>query len=295
AFSSVLGKDLAKETTAVVKQMFQNVSFKDSRLEVLEYLIVPQVGFCNGSLFVVIVPVRVDDHIRRTEWRSSYASSSFKHTYMYSVLFAVGLSRSEEIQRKLLLENELYGDLLQADFEDVYHNLTRKVLSALRFVYHSCRQAKAIVKVDDDVGWNIKQAKDFVLHHLDNHRIYGLRDANNKPERTNAYEQWKLTEEEWNKTYFPPFCRGLAYVIPTEAAGKLLSVTPSQQFLKLEDVFVTGVLSEAANITVTHLGGDRITLAKRDPRIHKKVDFTFFKIDKINSDMFSEDAESTPL
>ncbi|KAK6054740.1 hypothetical protein COOONC_07755 [Cooperia oncophora] len=121
------------------------------------------------------MPMKVDDIARRTEYRSTYASSSYKQKYNYALLFAVGLSKSKNIQRKLHIESERYGDILQADFEDVYHNLTRKVLSALRFVVSSCRQTKAIVKVDDDIGWNIKQIKDFVMGPLDHDKIYGLR------------------------------------------------------------------------------------------------------------------------
>ncbi|KAK6028623.1 hypothetical protein OSTOST_05291, partial [Ostertagia ostertagi] len=98
--------------------------------------------------------------------------------YKYSVLFAVGLPMSQETQRKLLLENELYGDILQAEYNDVYQNLTLKRRS----------QSTGTVK----------------------------------------------------------------------------------RIRMLEDVFITGILSEAANITVTHLGDNRITSAKRYPRIHKK-------------------------
>ncbi|PIO74002.1 hypothetical protein TELCIR_03999 [Teladorsagia circumcincta] len=93
-----------KSTNYLVRRMFQNVSFRDERLKVTNYLIVPPHGFCNTSIFVVIVPSKNE----------------------YSVLFAVGIPKSQEVQRKLYLESQLYGDLLQADFEDVYHNLTLK-------------------------------------------------------------------------------------------------------------------------------------------------------------------------
>ncbi|PIO72466.1 hypothetical protein TELCIR_05613 [Teladorsagia circumcincta] len=163
----------AKSTTFLVRQMFQNVSFRDRRLEVTDYLIVPPPGFCKKSIFIVIVPVKVDDNIRRDDWRSSYARPAIQRKYWYSVLFAVGLPKSQEIQRKLYLESQLYGDVLQANFEDVYQNLTRKVLSALRFVFPSCPQAKAFIKIDDDAGWNIIRTNDLVLHHLDYNKVYG--------------------------------------------------------------------------------------------------------------------------
>ncbi|KAK6052384.1 hypothetical protein COOONC_10111 [Cooperia oncophora] len=108
-----------------------------------------------------------------------------------------------------------------------------QVLSALRFVVSSCRQTKAIVKVDDDIGWNIKQIKDFVMGPLDHDKIYGLRDATNKPERSQKYPQWRLTEEEWSRSELPVFCRGMAYVVPRQVAEKILSVVPSQKFLKV--------------------------------------------------------------
>ncbi|KAK6059962.1 N-acetyllactosaminide 3-alpha-galactosyltransferase [Cooperia oncophora] len=141
----------------------------------------------------------------------------------YGVLFAVGLPRSRRVQRKLLLESQLYGDIIQADFEDVYFNLTTKVLSALRLVFCYCPQTKAIIKIDDDAAWNIVRTKHLVQRHLDHNEIYG---------------QMVVTKEEWGRNDYPPFCRGMAYVIPRRAAEKMLSVVPLQQFLKVS-LFIT--------------------------------------------------------
>ncbi|PIO72465.1 hypothetical protein TELCIR_05612 [Teladorsagia circumcincta] len=72
----------------------------------------------------------------------------------------------------------------------------------------------------------------------------------------------------------------MTYVVPRQAAEKLLAVVPFQRFLKLEDVFITGVLTEAANVTVSHIGRDRITLDERRPGIHSEIRHLGFIIDK---------------
>ncbi|PIO72463.1 hypothetical protein TELCIR_05610 [Teladorsagia circumcincta] len=165
-------KGHAKSTTSLVRQMFHNVSFRDERLQVTDYFIVPPHGFCNNSTFVVIVPVKRRLNYAYDENLQAQLSNGIE-TYGYSVLFAVGLAKSNEVQRKLHLESQLYGDLLQADFDDVYHNLTQKVLSALRFVFSSCPQTKAFIKVDDDAGWNIRRTRNLILHYLDYNKVYG--------------------------------------------------------------------------------------------------------------------------
>ncbi|MCA9460432.1 MAG: hypothetical protein KC550_07845, partial [Nanoarchaeota archaeon] len=74
------------------------------------------------------------------------------------------------VRDKLRLENELYADIVQEDFQDAYKNLTYKGIMALKWIKEYCPNAKYILKVDDDIISNI-----FILlrhlHSLERHNI----------------------------------------------------------------------------------------------------------------------------
>ncbi|RCN42330.1 hypothetical protein ANCCAN_11701 [Ancylostoma caninum] len=78
--------------------------------------------------------------------------------YRFALMFVVG--KASTLFYKELLENEVnnYGDILVADFEDTYKNLTLKNLAGLRYVLVACPEVPAVLKMDDDVAWNMEKA-----------------------------------------------------------------------------------------------------------------------------------------
>lgn len=55
-------------------------------------------------------------------------------------------------------------------------------------------------------------------------------------------------QEEYPERFFPPFVHGPAYIVGREAAKELLNFVPYVPFVKLEDVYVTGLVAHAAKI-----------------------------------------------
>ena len=63
--------------------------------------------------------------------------------------------------------------------------------------------------------------------------------------------KWELTYEQWPWKNLPPYLQGSGYLIAGKAISPLLAaaqVTPLSQ--PNEDVFITGILTEIANVTV---------------------------------------------
>ena len=48
-------------------------------------------------------------------------------------------------------ENTDYGDIVQGNFVDSYHNLSYKATMGNLWVSHFCKQAEFVVKTDDDM------------------------------------------------------------------------------------------------------------------------------------------------
>ena len=53
-------------------------------------------------------------------------------------------------QKQLEEESSKYGDIIQGDFLDTYHNLSYKATMGNLWVAEFCSQAEFVVKTDDD-------------------------------------------------------------------------------------------------------------------------------------------------
>ncbi|EPB76176.1 N-acetyllactosaminide 3-alpha-galactosyltransferase [Ancylostoma ceylanicum] len=91
----------------------------------------------------------------RNYWRQTYASPENQAKFGYSVIFPVGNSADAGVQRRLQVEADSYGDILQAHFVDSYRNLSLKMLSSFRYLSLTFPKEMAVLKVDSDVAWRI--------------------------------------------------------------------------------------------------------------------------------------------
>ncbi|KAL1481298.1 hypothetical protein MTO96_015734 [Rhipicephalus appendiculatus] len=56
----------------------------------------------------------------------------------FVVVFLLGTTPDQEVQRKVLAEHETYGDIVQGDFVDSYKNLTYKSAMLIRWAREKC-------------------------------------------------------------------------------------------------------------------------------------------------------------
>lgn len=116
-----------------------------------------------------------------------------------------------------------------------------------------CPTAKYILKTDDDVYADIFQVVDVVLVELINSRkTYACENmAGNKPDRRKN-SKWHVPEEVFKEESYPAFCSGSAYLVRTDDASKIYSISNKTTFLWVDDAFVTGVLRENYDLIVSN-------------------------------------------
>ena len=61
-----------------------------------------------------------------------------------------GKGDNEGLQKNIEKESEHFGDIIQGDFLDTYHNLSYKEIMGNLWVSEFCEQAEFVVKTDDD-------------------------------------------------------------------------------------------------------------------------------------------------
>ncbi|KAK6046690.1 hypothetical protein COOONC_15805 [Cooperia oncophora] len=117
-------------------------------------------------------------------------------------------------------------------------------IAALRYVAAVCPTVQAVVKLDDDVAWNIQGTKSVVDESIKDGRIRCMKH---------------VTEEEYSGEYFPPHCLGFAYVMPRKAFWFILEATSEERFLWIASAkWLSGprydtVLTQADGVVATEL------------------------------------------
>lgn len=197
---------------------------------------------------------------RRSFIRHTWSSPHLYPRLRMATVFFVGRPMSKErpdVQARILEESRAHGDLVQVDFEENYYHLTYKSVAALNWIHKRCLRADYVLKTDDDAFVDPFRLVDILLlgagppfpedgiHCHAYHKFGPHRDPHSK---------WFVSTEEYPWDVYPDFCPGLAMYFPTSVVPKLLSCTSAVPFLKLDDVYLTGLLRHKAGVKLVNLG-----------------------------------------
>ena len=143
-------------------------------------------------------------------------------------------------------ESNVYGDILRLEYTESYILLVHKTLSSLRFA--SKMDVRFVLKIDDDVYLHFPRMIWWLRTASLPEKLYGgylLTKA--KPIRKPLHK-WHVSEQHYNKTYFPPYCNGPFYLMSRAAVLEVLeaSFTEGSSF-PLEDVFI-GILAQKVGV-----------------------------------------------
>lgn len=170
-----------------------------------------------------------------------------------AIVFILGRSSNETLHSLLTQENLIYGDLIRGNFLDTYNNLTLKTISALEWVDRHCAKAKHILKTDDDMFINIPKLLTFLEKHTQEKRIiYGRLAKKWKPIR-NKKSKYYVSPGQFSATIFPTFTTGPAYMMSSDIVHDLYQRALQQTYLKLEDVFTTGIVAQQLGVKRVHV------------------------------------------
>lgn len=106
-------------------------------------------------------------------------------------IFLLGIGTNAEIQRKLDLEDLLYGDIVQANFYDNYRNNTLKTMSGLKWAVENCPSLEFVLFSDDDMYISAKN----VLRYIQNPSKYPPESQETPPLRSVEHRERSLKQE----------------------------------------------------------------------------------------------------
>ncbi|XP_063219760.1 beta-1,3-galactosyltransferase 5-like isoform X2 [Bacillus rossius redtenbacheri] len=170
-----------------------------------------------------------------------------------SIAFFLGSTSNKQLNEAIRDEYHLYNDIVSAKFVDSYNNLTLKTVSMLQWVDIYCNQSSFVLKTDDDMFINIPKLLTFVDKHFkDKRTIFGRLAKKWKPIR-NKKSKYFISLQQFSPSVFPDFTTGPAYLMTGDVIHDLYTHTLQKTYLKLEDVFVTGIVAQDLKIKRSHV------------------------------------------
>ncbi len=220
-------------------------NFKHSKQELELTKIVKIDQNCENSELSILIHSAVYYFDRRQSARETWISEAIK--FNISVFFVVGEPKDNETQYKLELESFKYKDLIQFKFTESYYNLTLKQIALLRWAQRKCLNTKYLMKADQDIIVNVRK----LIENLDSFQngINGIFLTQMQPHRV-VNSKWFMPQCLYPDEYYPDYILGSAYIMTKDTVNSLIKALEhySGLIIDIEDVFITGILSDFAGI-----------------------------------------------
>lgn len=239
------------EELLVMKDSGQDIPLKPLNPHPHKYILNPS-NICmdpppqNESLFVLILIKSAPDnfHLRQT-LRMSMEKNPIEQGYV-RIVFLMGTSK-KELNKNILVENALYGDIVQQNFVDSYQNLTLKTVMGYNWAVDYCSNATHILYKDDDFHFNVKNLLKFLgSQEHPQSLLVGYRVDKAPVMRHPASPHFVKKEEYPNKVY-PPYLAGGAYVVSMDVAKRFAVAFPYVKFITVDDSYL-GIVAMKLNI-----------------------------------------------
>jgi len=217
------------------------------------YIINPDESICKDKNLTLLafVLTRRDNFIRRETIRKTWSNQTLFS--QMRVVFMLGSSNDSQLDSKIKNESKIYGDIVQETFQDTYLNLTLKTIQGIKWVSEYCSKVKYVLKVDDDVLVNSYS----LLNYLDNLKLETNNNLLcyfhvNSPVQRELNSKFYVSYSELNKTFYPKYCDGPAYMFQGNLAKMLYETSLHTKYFKFEDVYF-GELASSLNLNFINL------------------------------------------
>ena len=203
----------------------------------------------RSVMFLMIVHSATDHSKHRLAIRRTWANQATLQPFDGRIVFLLGAPTTKRQQTLIEHESDKYGDIVQGNFADSYRNLTNKAVLGIRWITESCRQAKYVLKLDDDVFVNTVRIFEYLVNITNQSKLsraimcYMIRKGTALIQRTVG--KWKLDTNEFkNNTYWPvTFCRGFFVIMTGELVPDLYDAAKTTPFMWIDDIYVYGLLA----------------------------------------------------
>ncbi|XP_071198228.1 beta-1,3-galactosyltransferase 2-like [Salvelinus alpinus] len=201
----------------------------------------------RSPFLLLMVPVAPGNLVAREDIRKTWGKESLVLGRAVRLFFLLGLpsgAESERMQEEVLLENQLYHDMLQSDFQDSYFNLTIKTMVMLEWLASRCPGASFAMKIDSDMFLNVHNLVNMLIDPTTpkHNYITGKFSQNTQVVRDRT-SKWYIPNKVYPSTKFPPYLLGNGYVFSIDLPEKIVEASKQVRAIFLEDAYLGMCLS----------------------------------------------------
>lgn len=225
-------------------------------------------GKCGGGdgksrddvLLLLFVKSSPQNFERRQAIRDTWGNESFVWSELGAnvrMVFALGVhpdeGRRSRVQSALLQEDQVYGDLIQQDFLDTFHNLTTKLILQFHWAHEYCSQARFLMSADDDIFIHMPNLVKYLLQLLSTRS--GAEDLwvghvhKGAPPIRRKNSKYHVPYDLYPWPSYPDYTAGAGYVVSADVAAKIYHATLMlNSSMYIDDVFM-GICAKAMGVS----------------------------------------------
>ena len=215
-----------------------------------EFIHNPGREFCysQDKLFLLVyVHTAPKNFKRRMAIRETWAKQSMFRDIR--TVFIMGIDANVKIMEQIKLENGIYKDIVQENFEDSYKNLTYKGIAALKWITNYCNNAKFILKTDDDIITDVfllfKHVNSLNEHNMIKPRTILCHVWSRMKVMREKKNKWYVSKEEYRHEWFGKYCSGSAFIFTSDLVGEMFRISFHVRFVWVDDYYISGLLARA--------------------------------------------------
>ncbi|KAK6195351.1 hypothetical protein SNE40_000801 [Patella caerulea] len=163
------------------------------------------------------------------------------------MIFLLGKSTNSTLNSQVRDEAKITKDIVQADFQESYYNLTFKVLMGFKWVKTFCPETQFVMKIDEDTFIDVPRILNLLVSLEWSNTIYGpfafaerVVRANKQSGAHKAAVHMSAYPLDW----YPPHVKGNMYIMPSDLAMKILNASQYFPYMNIEDAYITGILAK---------------------------------------------------
>lgn len=207
-------------------------------------------------LLLLFVKTSPENTERRSAIRATWGNETYIQNTLgatVKVVFVLGAPQTmkdeplwtkrtrDGYQKQLIQENHLYGDLIQQDFLDSFHNLTLKLIMQFHWMHNRCAHAHFFMTADDDIFVHMPN----LVSYLQDVRSRGVTDFwigrvhRGAPAVRSKDSKYYVPFEMYPWLTYPDYTAGAAYVVSRDVADKIYQATLTlNASIYIDDVFM---------------------------------------------------------
>lgn len=198
-------------------------------------------------LLLLFVKTAPENYDRRSAIRKTWGNENYVRSQLNAnikTLFALGTPsplEGEELQRKLVWEDQMYNDVIQQDFVDSFYNLTLKLLMQFSWANTYCPHAKFLMTADDDIFIHMPNLIEYLrsLEQIGVQDFWIGRVHRGAPPIRHKSSKYYVSYEMYQWPAYPDYTAGAAYVISGDVAAKVYEASQTlNSSLYIDDVFM---------------------------------------------------------